>query len=679
MIGFGGEKRRTGRDMARRADAARDKGDFRQAAFLYEEAVRLLPRRIDLIVQAAHMLKECGLHKEAERLYLQASANAPADAEVALQLGHFYKTAGRLEQARQAFTQSVALKPGWPEPNIELDRLATLGLSAARAGAKWGHVDNLAPADGIANPTAANGAGLPLDLAPHGPAGLERMSADVIHIRRLGRSERTFWGPMRTVRGLEAIRGFCVSATPLIEIRILINGELAYRGVPLGGYALAPEFSDDQHRKYVFNVWLDFTPFAHGKYDCAIEMRDAANRVRAQREHIVIAPAIPESAFPDSDGLVTLSPDDARSPEEQVNRRPTMIREGRRALLSAPPKAVLVQRTDQLGDLVVALPAIRRIRQIFPGARLVGLVSPANVDLARSCGLFDDLVAVSFSEDPRERRRTMPVEEQEALRATLAPYRFDVAIDLSENVWSRPLLLLSAAPFLVGFRSGNVALDIEVEGFTHDRFDNHEIVPHTNKLLALIEWMAAILRSEPNLLPHPNPDPALLGPFGLGPGDRYIVLHDGARLRFSQWPYYRELAERLLTLPDVRVVWVTDHKTTRGEIPASLLDDQRFVLVDERPSFEAFDVLLSRCAAFVGNDSGPKHLASLRGAQVVSIHMARNNWNEWGQENGGYILSRKVPCAGCLIHHDPEECGKEFACIRNITADEVFAAVRKLL
>jgi ADP-heptose:LPS heptosyltransferase len=95
--------------------------------------------------------------------------------------------------------------------------------------------------------------------------------------------------------------------------------------------------------------------------------------------------------------------------------------------------------------------------------------------------------------------------------------------------------------------------------------------------------------------------------------------------------------------------------------------------------FDQFDALLSYCSLFVGNDSGPKHLASLRGAKVVSVHMARNNWNEWGQENSGYIISRRVPCAGCLVWHNPEECGKDFACIRGIKPEEVMGAVLKLL
>ena len=60
---------------------------------------------------------------------------------------------------------------------------------------------------------------------------------------------------------------------------------------------------------------------------------------------------------------------------------------------------------------------------------------------------------------------------------------------------------------------------------------------------------------------------------------------------------------------------------------------------------------------------------------MVSLHSSRINWNEWGQELTGSIVSRKVPCAGCAIFHDEDECGKGFTCITRITAEEVFEAV----
>ena len=78
-------------------------------------------------------------------------------------------------------------------------------------------------------------------------------------------------------------------------------------------------------------------------------------------------------------------------------------------------------------------------------------------------------------------------------------------------------------------------------------------------------------------------------------------------------------------------------------------------------------------------DESAARLASLRGANVVNLYMARHNWNEWGHENKGYIISRRVPCAGCNILHDPEECGKGFACIVNISPEEVFRTVMEFV
>jgi hypothetical protein len=43
------------------------------------------------------------------------------------------------------------------------------------------------------------------------------------------------------------------------------------------------------------------------------------------------------------------------------------------------------------------------------------------------------------------------------------------------------------------------------------------------------------------------------------------------------------------------------------------------------------------------------------------------------------IISRKVPCAGCAIDHDADECGKDFACIVKISPEEVFDSVVALL
>jgi ADP-heptose:LPS heptosyltransferase len=266
------------------------------------------------------------------------------------------------------------------------------------------------------------------------------------------------------------------------------------------------------------------------------------------------------------------------------------------------------------------------------------------------------------------------------LRDRLHALNIDLAIDFSENSPSRLLLELSGARFKYGFRhhlGPNLGLDLE--GNSHDPRSSAEIVPHSNKLIGLLDWLRAMARSEPNVVRREDLGREHLASFDLDPDDRFAVMHDGARLGFSRWPHYHVLAKTMLAETDLRIVMLTDDSDMRASLPESLAGSDRFNLVDGRLSFDAFDALLHYCQVFIGNDSGPKHLASLRGAQVISLHMARNAWNEWGQESSGFILSRKVPCANCQIHHHPEECGRDFVCIRGITPEEVMEAVRRVL
>jgi ADP-heptose:LPS heptosyltransferase len=194
-----------------------------------------------------------------------------------------------------------------------------------------------------------------------------------------------------------------------------------------------------------------------------------------------------------------------------------------------------------------------------------------------------------------------------------------------------------------------------------------------------VEYLGILLGDRSQIIRRDDLTRDRLTGYGLGSGDGFAVLHTGARLKFSQWPHYDTLSSMLLDKTGLKIVMMTDDPAKRGNLPRQLAISDRFLLLDKRLAFDDFDALLSFCSVFVGNDSGPSHLASLRGAPVVNLFMARHAWNEWGHENRGYIISRRVPCAGCNIHYHPEECGKGFACITNISVEEIFETVMKLV
>jgi hypothetical protein len=95
------------------------------------------------------------------------------------------------------------------------------------------------------------------ELLPRRRGGGPRSFRDALHIRHLGpRRERSRWGTMKTLRGVEAIRGFCISETPILEVQVLIDGAVVHGSAPRAHDL--PGGRPGQ-RKYVFNIWHDFS------------------------------------------------------------------------------------------------------------------------------------------------------------------------------------------------------------------------------------------------------------------------------------------------------------------------------------------------------------------------------------------------------------------------------------
>jgi len=641
------------------ADSTRDAGRYREAAALYEEALALAPGKSEIHVQAGHMFKEARDFGAAERHYREAERLTPDDADLQLQLGHFNKTVDRLDRARAHYARAAELAPGWPEPERELAELARREAAFDFSGTT--------PAGDVPVPELLPGS---IEPQPTGPL-------DTIRFRRLGGRRRgTEKGMVPLLSGVEAIHGTCFSDRPLVEATVLIDGQVIARE-PIGTVATA----DPAVMKAVFNLWVDLSGLPAGLHRFDLVLADGDGWTCRHAERIAIAaPPPPGDTGPfDTDGRVTLTPGDPCSVEQQVRELPSVVRPVGRMLMPSPA-AILVLRTDQLGDMVVSIPALRQLRTLFPSARIVGLLTAANADFARTLGLFDEVLIADFPDDPDRRRRTMTAEAQKALTARLASYRFDVAIDLAISDVSRPLLRMTGARLTFGFDHGDSPwLDGGISGSVRDPRGPGDAAPQSGRILALVERLGTLFATGAGVLPRPELRRERLAALGLGPDEPFVVLHTGARVAFSRWARFPALAREWLGRHPGKVVLLTEGTDTAAALPAELRADERLVVIDRRLAFDDLDALLSFATVFVGNDSGPKHLAALRGTPVVSVHCARIGWAEWGQEQTGVVVSRRVPCAGCALFHDADECGKGIACVADVSVAEVLAATESLL
>jgi ADP-heptose:LPS heptosyltransferase len=504
------------------------------------------------------------------------------------------------------------------------------------------------------------------------------LSGERIDILQIGRAQRASrWGNLPLLRGAEAIRAKVTSSLPLAALSIRIDGRVIRRvsttvdaienGSPPPPYV------------YLFNEWIDFRGLPSGFHQLQLLLEGRGIGFLSHEQLICIDPWDEADGDCQDSGSVRLDPDASGQIEQQINTLPSVVHAARRSFVPDRLQRILVVRADQLGDFVLSIPALYRLRELLPEAEFVALVSPMNRGLAESLAFFSAVITADLYYDPTHKRRFLTLAKQHELRRRLHEFAFDLAIDLCPGEDSRPLLRLSGARFTVGFGAHQFPwMSLGIDITTRNRVSGKEQAPHALRVATFVEALGAMLRHEPIVLPLPS-DFGILEANGLERG-RYIVLHTGARHAPQRWPlaYYTDLARLLLQETALKLVLFVDSPDDAESVGRAHFPPHRCTVLAGGREAQEFDALISHCAVFVGNDSGPKHLAALRGAKVVSIHSGRIAWGEWGQEGDGLIITRHVPCYGCGIE-EPVECGKGLACLTHIRPAEVFAAVQNLL
>ena len=94
-------------------------------------------------------------------------------------------------------------------------------------------------------------------------------------------------------------------------------------------------------------------------------------------------------------------------------------------------------------------------------------------------------------------------------------------------------------------------------------------------------------------------------------------------------------------------------------------------------SVRATGAVLTRCAVFVGHDSGPMHLAAAVGTHCVAIFSSIHLPGKWFPcGDGHHVLYQTIECQGCGL----DTCEKrEKRCIRSISVESVLSATNDAL
>ncbi len=342
------------------------------------------------------------------------------------------------------------------------------------------------------------------------------------------------------------------------------------------------------------------------------------------------------------------------------------------------PERILITLPNWVGDVVLATPALRALREGYPEAHITFLLKPYVRDLLAGSDWADERIYWRGGKNREDRKRSFL-----GLVADLRRSKFDWVVLLTNSMRSAILATLIGAKRRIGYdRDGRGVL-------LTDRLVAHRVkgkfVPVS--MLRYYGAVADYLGCRPDLsnielFTEPADETAidqLFAQHGIRRDRPLVVVNSGAAFGSAKcWPPERfaAVADRLVAERDAQIVVpcgpkeleiieAIRHDMTR---PAVFLDDPILPLRHLKALIRRADLLLT-------NDTGPRHFGIAFGVPVVTVFGPTDPvWTETDYPHERHLMA-EVDCGPCM----ERRCTTDHRCMTRVTADEVFDACAELL
>jgi heptosyltransferase-2 len=335
---------------------------------------------------------------------------------------------------------------------------------------------------------------------------------------------------------------------------------------------------------------------------------------------------------------------------------------------------ILIRATNWVGDAIMALPALRAVRNRFPEASIAIVARRYVADIYRGEEICDELIAY----DPQTIHAGLAGRER--LARQLRAQKFDVALLLQNAFDAAWLAWRAGIPERVGYaRDGRSLLltkKISVprpgEIPAHEQFYYLELVRRAGWIDSLDGESFVSLKVSDEQRRHAE---ATLLSAGARQNVSRIAIGPGASYGSAKcWPPERfgDFVNRFRNHTDADVILfgtAADQKVS--DAIAANIKGSCITLVGKTAIVD-LPALLSRCQIFVGNDSGAMHVAAAVGLPVVAIFGPTDPHGTAPITPRCTIVQEKPYCSPCFLRR----CPIDHRCMNKVQPESVEAATR---
>ena len=357
-------------------------------------------------------------------------------------------------------------------------------------------------------------------------------------------------------------------------------------------------------------------------------------------------------------------------------------------------ETILVRGVNWLGDAVMTTPALQRLREARPGARITLLTHRKLAELWRDHPCVDEVMP--FDGEPlfttarrlRAAGFAAGVAFPNSFRSALELFFAGIPIRVGYARGARRIFLTHRVPC----RSGAVRMHKRTAQEIQSRVDRNlprETFPasahHVHDYLQLVAALGVCADPLPPLLCVSDAEVrAARARFELGPERRWFALNPGAEYGpAKRWPLDRFIEAAVQIHRAFGGAWLILGGAGDGELARQAETELQRALsapnvrnLAGQTSLRELCAVLKSSALLLSNDTGPMHVAAALGTPVV-VPFGSTSPELTGPMGDGRheALAGEAPCAPCFLR----ECPIDFRCMRVISVERVVAAVRSAL
>ncbi|WDN90740.1 hypothetical protein BuS5_03711 [Desulfosarcina sp. BuS5] len=336
-------------------------------------------------------------------------------------------------------------------------------------------------------------------------------------------------------------------------------------------------------------------------------------------------------------------------------------------------KKILTLKLDHNGDLILAIPALSKLRSRYRDAQIDIIVGSWNVEIAEKLNLFDNIYTFDYFK--MQSSKSPKVIEKEVVSLLSKLEKYDIAIDLRRQRDTRFLLTRVVSDLHVGYQVYDEIIDKKLEICLDSQIDQpYKIISHNKESISL--QMLRLIDSLPSDINDYIFFPSLSSKKTTG---TQIAIFPKAGNSIKEWPLenFVKLSKELSKNSSIDAinVYLTKNDAKLADYFTKI--DKLSILCGLNYS-QLFDSLQENSIAIVNNSFGA-HICSYLNLNTIAIYGGQETVEEWEPVYGkNTIIYSDVSCSPC--HCPSTECCKyDLVCLRQINVGIVKKEILNLI